>query len=272
MLPAVLTAPDVFEGKLEEYIHLRSGDHRPNVKMAHFAPPKKKKSKGKGKGQGKEQPSEQVKEQGQGKEKGAAEVNERRGEGGALEPSDDPTYGVKVARGKYFAAPPTLTHRQKELYGLVQYSGEGHPAGRDQKQQQQQHQQQPEPCDNGIGDSSWLRAPHDQGEAVATRNGDGGHNQRQTDNEDTNTTIDDHRYQLNSHSSSSDGAYPARSSHQKHVPTWEPCPCAIRINANSSVPLLPKRTVTIAGSFAVDGLEGPLSAWQEQLLGTAVSF
>ena len=42
MLPASMTPKDVLEGKLEEYLTMQTGDHRPNVKSRHFAPPKKK--------------------------------------------------------------------------------------------------------------------------------------------------------------------------------------------------------------------------------------
>ncbi len=41
MLPASMTPKTVREGKLEEYLTMQTGDHRPNVKSQHFAPPKK---------------------------------------------------------------------------------------------------------------------------------------------------------------------------------------------------------------------------------------
>ena len=41
MLPAAMTPKTVREGKLEEYLTMQTGDHRPNVKSQHFAPPKK---------------------------------------------------------------------------------------------------------------------------------------------------------------------------------------------------------------------------------------
>jgi len=42
MLPAAMTPPNVLDGKLEEYLTMQTGDHRPNVKSRHFAKPKQK--------------------------------------------------------------------------------------------------------------------------------------------------------------------------------------------------------------------------------------
>lgn len=93
MLPAAMTPPDVLEGKLEEYINMQTGDHRPNVKSQHFANPKKEKEKAKGK-----------------KGNKSKEEDER----------------IKVARGQYYDdGPPRLTLRQSELYGLKEYGEEG---------------------------------------------------------------------------------------------------------------------------------------------------
>jgi hypothetical protein len=44
---------------------------------------------------------------------------------------------------------------------------------------------------------------------------------------------------------------------------WNPAPSSIDTTGKS----LPNRTVTIAGSFAVDGLEAPLLVWLNQILG-----
>ena len=93
MLPAGMTLLDVVAGKLEEYLVMQTGDHRPNVKSRHFAPPKKKK----------------LKKQQQQREE--ADVTKK-------DASD-----IKMARGQYFAdGPPVLTLRQEELYGLVPYN------------------------------------------------------------------------------------------------------------------------------------------------------
>lgn len=40
MLPAAMTPADVIEGKLDEYLDMQTGDHRPNVKSQHFSRPK----------------------------------------------------------------------------------------------------------------------------------------------------------------------------------------------------------------------------------------
>ena len=85
MLPAAMTPLDVREGKLEEYLTMQTGDHRPNVKSRHFANPKKE------------------------NEKKKHDVS-----------AEKDAINIKVARGQYFAdGPPILTLRQAELYGLV---------------------------------------------------------------------------------------------------------------------------------------------------------
>lgn len=87
MLPACLTADDMYENKRNEYLNGLSGDHRPNAKMGHLSEPKKSK--------------------GHRTQKGGEVVN--------------PT---KSWRGQYFHnGLPNLTRRQKELYGLVRYDG-----------------------------------------------------------------------------------------------------------------------------------------------------
>ena len=105
MLPAAMTPPNVLDGKLEEYLTMQTGDHRPNVKSRHFAKPKQK---------------------GNGKKGGGAQGG-TQGKKGAQEKKKDKSggRGIKVARGQYFSdGPPRLTRRQAELYGLVQYNNE----------------------------------------------------------------------------------------------------------------------------------------------------
>ncbi len=86
MLPAALTPADVMAGKLEEYLQLRSGDHRPN-RSQHFPAPKQKKN-------------------------------------GTATTAAGCDSSVKVARGTFFVdGPPRLTWRQAELYGLTPYGG-----------------------------------------------------------------------------------------------------------------------------------------------------
>lgn len=41
MLPAAMASPDVLAGRLDEYLEMRTGDHRPNVRDRHFGPPRK---------------------------------------------------------------------------------------------------------------------------------------------------------------------------------------------------------------------------------------
>jgi len=95
MIPAAMTPLDVVDGKLEDYLTMLTGDHRPNIRSRHFAPPKKDK---------------------QGGEK--KKMQQQKSEGGA----EQDAAGLKIARGKYFAdGPPLLTLRQAELYGLVPY-------------------------------------------------------------------------------------------------------------------------------------------------------
>ncbi len=106
MLPAALTPADVMAGKREEYLQLRSGDHRPN-RSQHFPAPKQKKH------------GTATATAGVG---GVGVVVVGGGGGGDL--------SVKVARGTYFVdGPPRLTWRQAELYGLTPY-GEA-PPGQD---------------------------------------------------------------------------------------------------------------------------------------------
>eukprot|EP00571_Detonula_confervacea_P002159 CAMPEP_0172328770 /NCGR_PEP_ID=MMETSP1058-20130122/60520_1 /TAXON_ID=83371 /ORGANISM="Detonula confervacea, Strain CCMP 353" /LENGTH=410 /DNA_ID=CAMNT_0013045899 /DNA_START=1905 /DNA_END=3138 /DNA_ORIENTATION=- len=98
MLPAAMTPLDVWEGKVNEYLTMQTGDHRPNVKSRHFAPPKKEKEK---------------------KKKG--QLLQKKEAAAASEKDDDAT-NIKIVRGQYFAdGPPILTLRQAELYGLVPY-------------------------------------------------------------------------------------------------------------------------------------------------------
>lgn len=94
MIPAAMSMQqDVYQRKLEEYLTMATGDHRPNVKSRHFAQPKKEKSQG------------------------------RTGIGGTGNGKNDDDSHVKLARGKYFSdGPPVLTLRQAELYGLVPYN------------------------------------------------------------------------------------------------------------------------------------------------------
>lgn len=90
MLPAAMTPTKVLEGKLEEYMAMQTGDHRPNVKSQHFSAPKTEERKHQ---TGKEST-----------EKGSSMNN------------------AKLARGKYFPdGPPRLTMRQAKLYGLAPY-------------------------------------------------------------------------------------------------------------------------------------------------------
>ncbi|KAL7544005.1 hypothetical protein ACHAXR_013412 [Thalassiosira sp. AJA248-18] len=94
MLPAAMTPMDVLEGKMDEYLNMQTGDHRPNVKSRHFAPPKNEKKQ-----RGKDSKTRQRKS------------------------SDQPAVdNIKLARGQYFAdGPPILTLRQAEMYGLIPY-------------------------------------------------------------------------------------------------------------------------------------------------------
>jgi len=92
MLPASLTPEDVRVNKLKEYVGGLSGDHRPNVKMAHLSVPKKK-----------------------------GKTKHKTTKGEELE---KPTMACDVGSGGgYFKGGlPALTMRQAELYGLVPYN------------------------------------------------------------------------------------------------------------------------------------------------------
>jgi hypothetical protein len=99
MLPAAMTPADVLDGKLEEYLTMQTGDHRPNVKSRHFAKPKKKVKK-------KNKKDKNYDIGGEQKKKAHEESN------------------IKTVKGMFFAdGPPLLTFRQAELYGLVPYGG-----------------------------------------------------------------------------------------------------------------------------------------------------
>ena len=90
MLPASLTPTSVFGNKLNEYHSGLSGDHRPNVKMCHLSVPKKKDGN-----------THKTK-------KGEELLNPTKGCG-----------------GQYFVGgQPTLTWRQAELYGLIDYKSD----------------------------------------------------------------------------------------------------------------------------------------------------
>ena len=125
MLPAAMTPPNVLDGKLEEYLTMQTGDHRPNVKSRHFAKPKTKKNKQKkNKGVAKTETKERAENVEDGKS-GTFDKSEK--DKGKSKPKKKKNCGrdVKIARGKYFVdGPPILTVRQAELYGLKEYGSD----------------------------------------------------------------------------------------------------------------------------------------------------
>ena len=130
MLPAAMTPQDVMDGKMDEYLIMQTGDHRPNVKSRHFAKPKmKKKKKKEEEEKEKEEKKEKEKEKEEEREKDkGSKVSGGGGGGGGNRGTKEEVggSGVKIARGKYFGeGPPTLTRRQQELYGIVKYGGGG---------------------------------------------------------------------------------------------------------------------------------------------------
>ena len=151
MLPAAMTPQDVMDGKIDEYLIMQTGDHRPNVKSRHFAKSKmKKKKKKKTEEEEKEEKEEKKRKEKKRKEKKKKRKEEeggREGGGGEGEGEEEGSKvsgggggggansgtkkevgesGVKIARGKYFGEGlPPLTRRQQELYGIVKYGGGG---------------------------------------------------------------------------------------------------------------------------------------------------
>lgn len=117
--------PNVLDGKLEEYLTMQTGDHRPNVKSRHFAKPKTKKNKQKkNKGVAKIETKERAENVEDGKS-GTFDKSEK--DKGKSKPKKKKNCGrdVKIARGKYFVdGPPILTVRQAELYGLKEYGSD----------------------------------------------------------------------------------------------------------------------------------------------------